>query len=66
MLGLIDRYKYAPRSLRDPLDAQVKRETGISLSEATNPDSPVGPQLPHWASFATCGRGIVPIDAVKQ
>jgi hypothetical protein len=39
MLDLIDRYKHVPRSGCDPLDAQVKRETGFSLSEATNPDS---------------------------
>ncbi|MGB6517134.1 MAG: hypothetical protein WBE79_01360 [Candidatus Cybelea sp.] len=44
MLGLIDRNQYVPRSLRDPLDAQVKRETGFSLREATNPNSPVEPK----------------------
>ena len=67
LLGLIGRLKYMPKMLRDPLDAQVRRQTGFSLTDATNPDTPVGAAvaaLDQLRDFG--GRGIVLIDAVKQ
>jgi len=67
MLALIGRFKYVPKSLRDPVDLQVKRATGFSLTEATNPDTPIGAAvaaLDELRDFG--GRGIVLIDAVKQ
>ncbi|HLY02807.1 MAG TPA: hypothetical protein VKR56_09990 [Candidatus Cybelea sp.] len=67
MLQLIGRLKYAPKIIRDPIDAQIRRQTGFSLDDAINPDTPVG------AAFAALtqlqdfgGRGIVLIDAVKH
>lgn len=67
MLGLIGRFKYVPRSLRDPLDAQVQRQTGFSLTDATNPDSPIGAAVAALGQLRDFGgRGIVLIDAVKQ
>ena len=67
MLGLIGRLKYAPKMLRDPLDAQVKRQTGFSLTDATNPDTPVGAAVAALNQLRDFGgRGIVLIDAVKQ
>ena len=42
MLGLIGRFKHMPRMLRDPIDAQAKKQTGFSITEATNPDTPIG------------------------
>ena len=67
MLGLIGRFKHVPRILRDPLDAQAKRQTGFTITEATNPNTPVGAAvaaLDELRDFG--GRGIVLIDAVKQ
>jgi hypothetical protein len=67
MLGLIDRFKHVPSMLRDPIDAQAKKQTGFSLTEATNPDTPIGAAvaaLDQLRDFG--GRGIVLIDAVKQ
>ncbi len=67
MLGLIGKFKLMPRTLRDPIDAQAKRQTGFSISEATNPDTPIGAAvaaLDQLRDFG--GRGIVLIDAVKQ
>jgi hypothetical protein len=67
MLGLVERFRLMPRMLRDPIDAQVKRETGFTLTEATDPDTPIGAAvaaLDELRSFG--GRGIVVIDAVKQ
>jgi len=67
MFGLIGRFKHVPRILRDPLDAQAKRQTGFSITEATNPNTPIGAAvaaLDQLRDFG--GRGIVLIDAVKQ
>ena len=67
MLGLIGRFKHIPSMLRDPIDAQAKRQTGFSITEATNPDTPLGAAvaaLDELRDFG--GRGIVLIDAVKQ
>lgn len=67
MLGLIGRFKRMPSMLRDPIDAQAKKQTGFSLTEATNPDTPIGAAvaaLDQLRDFG--GRGIVLIDAVKQ
>jgi hypothetical protein len=67
MLGLIGRFKRMPRMLRDPIDAQARKQTGFSLSDASNPDTPIGAAvaaLDELRDFG--GRGIVLIDAVKQ
>jgi hypothetical protein len=67
MLSLIGRFKYVPKSLRDPLDLQVKRATGFSLTDATNPDTPIGAAVAALDQLHEYGgRGIVLIDAVKQ
>ncbi len=67
MLQLIGRLKYAPKIIRDPLDAQIRRQTGFSLNDATNPDTPVGAALAAINELQDFGgRGIVLIDAVKQ
>lgn len=67
MLGLIGRFKHMPSMLRDPIDAQAKKQTGFSISEATNPDTPVGAAVAALDELRDYGgRGIVLIDAVKQ
>lgn len=67
MLGLIGRIKNMPPMLRDPLDAQVRRQTGFSLTEAANPDTPLGAVIGAVGQLRDFGgRGIVLVDAVKQ
>ena len=67
MLGLIGRFKHVPQMLRDPIDAQAKKQTGFSITEATNPDTPVGAAVAALDELRDYGgRGIVLIDAVKQ
>ena len=67
MLGLIGRIKNMPPMLRDPLDAQVRSQTGFSLTEAANPDTPIGAVIGSVAQLRDFGgRGIVLVDAVKQ
>jgi hypothetical protein len=67
MLGMVGKFKLLPKTLRDPIDAQARKQTGISVSEATNPDTPIGAAigaLDQLRDFG--GRGIVIIDAVKE
>lgn len=67
MLGLIGRFKNVPSMLRDPIDAQAKKQTGFSITEATNPDTPIGAAVAALDKLRDFGgRGIVLIDAVKQ
>lgn len=67
MLGLIGRIRNMPPMLRDPLDAQVRRQTGFSLTEAANPDTPLGAVIGAMGQLRDFGgRGIVLVDAVKQ
>jgi hypothetical protein len=67
MIGVIGKFKLLPKTLRDPIDAQAKKQTGFSITEATSPDTPIGAAfsaLDELRDFG--GRGIVLIDAVKQ
>lgn len=67
MLGMINRIKNMPPMLRDPLDAQVRQQTGFSVSEAANPDTPLGAVIGSLGQLREFGgRGIVLVDAVKQ
>jgi hypothetical protein len=67
MLGLISRFKHVPAMWRDPIDQQVKKETGFTLTEATNPDTPLGAAIAALDQLRDFGgRGIILIDAVKQ
>jgi hypothetical protein len=67
MLGLIGRFKHMPSMLRDPIDAQARKQTGFSITEATNPDTPLGAAVAALDQLRDYGgRGIVLIDAVKQ
>jgi hypothetical protein len=67
VLGMVGRFKLLPQSLRDPIDAQAKKQTGFTVTELTQPDTPLGAavnSLDELRSFG--GRGIILIDAVKQ
>lgn len=67
MLGLISRIKNMPPMWRDPLDAQVRRQTGFSLADASNPDTPAGAAIAALDQLRNYGgRGIVLIDATKR
>jgi hypothetical protein len=67
MLAVVGKFKLLPKSIRDSIDYQAKRETGFTMSEATNPDTPIGPAVGALAQLRDFGgRGVVVIDAVKQ
>jgi hypothetical protein len=42
MLGLVDKYGMLPASMRGSIDEQVKKETGVSVTEALDPSAPIG------------------------
>ncbi len=67
MLGVIGKFKLLPRTLRDPIDAQAKKQTGFTVTEATSPNTPLGAAIAALDELRDFGgRGIVLIDAVKQ
>lgn len=67
MLGVVGKFKLLPQSLRDTIDSQAKKQTGFSVSEATNPDTPIGAAVGALAQLRDFGgHGVVLIDAVKQ
>jgi hypothetical protein len=67
MLHMIGKFKLLPPMLRDSIDNQVKKQTGFTVTELTDADTPIGAavaSLDQLRDFG--GRGIVLIDAVKQ
>jgi hypothetical protein len=67
MLGAIGKFKLLPRSLRDSIDVQAKKQTGFTISEASDPNTPIGAAVSALAQLRDFGgRGVILIDAVKQ
>ena len=67
VLGLISKYRSLPGVMRDPIDNEVKSRIGMTISEATQPDSPVGAALSALDQFEhKDSRGLVLIDASKR
>lgn len=67
MLGMIQKYRGLPQFLRDPLDQQVKKSAGFTLSDALSPTTPIGAALGALDQLrASKQRGIVLIDATKR
>ena len=67
MLGAIGKFKMMPQMFRDSIDSQAKKQTGFSVTELTNPNSPIGAAIAALDQLRDYGgRGIVLIDATKQ
>jgi len=67
VLKLISTYKALPQALRSPIDDKVKAQTGMTVSEAMAPDSPIGAALAALDDLQhTNARGIVVLNATKQ
>jgi len=65
-LSLIGRYRSMPQFMRDPVDKQVKSQTGFSVTEMLQPDSPIGLALGALNEFSHNNqRAILMIDAHK-
>jgi hypothetical protein len=67
ILGMIDKYKALPAVLRGPIDDEAKARFGMTITEATQPDSPIGAALSALGELEhRQSRGIVVVDAQKQ
>ncbi len=67
ILGMIAKYRSLPEMMRAPIDAQAKARIGISITDAMQPESPIGAALAALDQFERKNtRGIVVLDAVKQ
>jgi hypothetical protein len=66
-LALIRRYRDMPQFMRGPIDQKVKEQTGFSVSEMLQPDSPMGLALDALNEFSHNNqRAILMIDAHKE
>jgi hypothetical protein len=67
VLSLVDKYSMLPQSLRDPVDAQVKARTGLTVTQMLDPSQPVGAALAAAKTLRASGqRGVVLVDAAKD
>lgn len=67
VLTLIRRYRDMPEFMRSPIDKQVKDQTGYSVSDMLQPDSPLGLALDALGEFShTNERAILMLNAHKQ
>ena len=67
VLHMIARYKALPDVMRAPIDNEAKARIGMTITEATQPDSPVGAALAALDEFEhKDSRGIVMLDATKK
>lgn len=66
ILGMIDKYRALPAILRTPIDNEAKARYGMTITEATQPDSPIGAALSALGELEHKNtRGIVVLDAQK-
>ncbi|MBV9148587.1 MAG: hypothetical protein JO024_01880 [Candidatus Eremiobacteraeota bacterium] len=66
-LALIRQYRNMPSFMRGPIDDKVKAQTGFSVSEMLQPDSPLGLALDAMNEFSHNNqRAILMIDAQRE
>ncbi|HZZ65674.1 MAG TPA: hypothetical protein VFE17_09270 [Candidatus Baltobacteraceae bacterium] len=67
ILGMVAKYRALPQVMRAPIDNEAKARFGMTITEATQPESPIGGALSALDEFSHKDtRGIVVVDAVKQ
>lgn len=67
MLGLVDKYRMLPESMRGSIDEQVKKETGVSVTEALDPSAPIGMTIEALRDVnGSDDPAIVEVDATKE
>ena len=66
-LPLISKYRSLPDFAKKPIDDQVKAQTGFSVTEALQPESPIGLALETLNDFSHSNqRAILMVNAQKQ
>ncbi len=64
MLSALTRFRYLPAFLRAPIDAQARAQTGFTVSEALDPNTPIGAAVDALGRLNDAhGRGVIFIDA---
>lgn len=64
MLSAINRFRYLPAFLRAPIDAQVREQTGFTVSDAIDPMTPIGAAIDALGRLnGAKARGVIFIDA---
>lgn len=67
LIGLADKYRMLPESMRGPIDDQVKQRLGMSVTEALDPSAPVGMTLQALRTLDSSEKpAIVEVDAQKR
>ena len=67
LLGMVAKYRMLPQAMRAPIDNEAKARFGMTITDATQPESPIGATLAALDQFQNKNaRGIVVLDAVKQ
>ena len=67
MLGLVDKYRMLPESMRAPIDDETKKRTGMSVTEALDPSAPVGMTIEALREVnGSNDPAIVEVDATKE
>jgi hypothetical protein len=67
ILGMVGKYRALPAVLRGPIDDEAKARFGMTITQATQPDSPIGAALAALGDLEhRNARGIVVLDAQKQ
>lgn len=66
MLDLVDKYQSLPGFLKSPLEDQLKKQTGVSISQMLDRTSPVGLALYAVRTMHDSNdRAIIVLDGVK-
>ena len=66
-LDLVERYRSLPAALRDPIDREFKSKTGFTVTEATDPSSPLGMTLSALHDLQSNDeRAVIMVDATKK
>ncbi len=67
VLSLLSRYKEMPPFLRAAVDAQAKAQTGFTVSEATDPATPLGIAVDALERLHDVhARGVILVDIALQ
>lgn len=66
VLSMLDKFRRLPSFLRDPIDAQAKKETGFTVSDAVDPNTPLGVAVDALSQLHEAqARGVIFFDAQR-
>jgi len=64
VLTMLDKFRRLPSFLRDPIDAQAKKQMGFTVTDAIDPNTPIGATVGALSQLHDAqARGIILIDA---